>query len=202
MDPKQLRLAMRSTVGKATAQGRTIVRDEAKKVLNVKAGTVNDAVTSFTKEIGGSPQGTIRVSKKPLTLFDFKGTRVTKKGGASFQTRKDKARINLRHGFLVILKSGHRGVFVRGKHLPTKGPNVGGVRHWKDKRTGKMRKARIKLTPGGIAGSFVIEEGKGPSVLTVVNKPDLTKRVVDKIASKLTEIFLGQYSRFGLSRPV
>lgn len=193
MDSGQLRKAMRSTVGQATRQGLTIVRAEGKAVLNTKAATVNAATTSFTRDEGGRPVGTIRVSQRPLGLFDFTGTRATKRRGVTARPRKDRPAFTLRHAFAARMKSGHRGVYQRARALGPKGWNL-------TTPTGRKRKWGA-LTESGYAARLPIEEVKPLSVYQVVRKPDVMRRATDKIAGAMTRIFLNQYSRFGLQRP-
>ena len=106
--------------------------------------------------------GRVSVSRNPIALSKFKGTRQLK-AGVRVEVMRGKPEL-LKGTFLSQLKSGHTGVFERGMKLPTGGPNAGArlVRHGKDGR--KPGDPKYRLIPGRqyrAAGRLTIVERFG-----------------------------------------
>lgn len=176
MDPRQLKQAMRSAVGKATREGRVALRKQVQEVLAVKTGAANQVITAKVSNVDGQPIGVIRVDKKSIPLIDFK-PKVSKKKGVTVVLRKGRPPVRFRHAFKRTMRSGHVGIFERAK----RGANV---------------------TPHGRAWRLPIDELTGVSVYAAMNVPAMLEKATATIAAALSKNFLAQYGRFGIARPV
>lgn len=197
LPPKQVRIALFQAVKKTVGipphgGGRTQINKRVREELNISKKYADRAISARMTS-GDNPVGVISILRRPIPLIAYR-PRVSKKGGARVTVAKGKPPIVYRHAFKATVKTagsngaeheGHEGIFVRDRHLPTKGPNADHVREWVYK--GKKRKSRIKLTPQGIAGSFAIRELMGPSVLSVLGEAGTTKVAQEELA-KLQDV--------------
>lgn len=145
----------------------TTVRASVVRRLGAK---INITQTEIKKSVlidrfaPGKLQGSVEVIRKPIPLFAFRGTYQTR-AGVSVLVDKDRGREILKGTFIATMKSGHEGVFERGAHAPTEGPNAGAVL----KRRGKYGRVagdpRYFVIPGRESyrsvGRFVIVERFG-----------------------------------------
>jgi hypothetical protein len=178
LEPKQARQATFAAVKRATESGAsfmaslvrkrtTLAREEAAKVIKANVPS------------GDPPVGRITIKQKLIPLSKFKFASLSR-GGVSVKIDKDRPPLRLSHAFIATMKSGHQGVYLRAKHLPTKGPNIG----------------KGRLTPQGFAGRFAIAEQFGPSVLQFISDPAVFKDVQDHIQTVLVRRAASQLARF------
>jgi hypothetical protein len=102
--------AATAAVNRTAQTGRTIIVRRLVKELNLKSRQVRDTIT-IRKASFEKPEAVIRISKKPIPLIEFPGTRQAP-AGVSVQVRKGKREV-LSGTFIATMKSGHRGVFER-----------------------------------------------------------------------------------------
>lgn len=183
LDPKQLDAATFSSVKRATEGGATFVRNVVAKNSTLTAQEITQQrIIVARPPVGRPPVGRITISQKLIPLSRFRVTPL-KRGGVSVKIAKDRPPLKLQHAFTATLKSGHWGVFLRARHLPTKGPNVN----------------KGKLTPQGFAGRFAIQEQFGPSVLDLVSIPATFAAVEERVAEILLKRLDSQLARFGFA---
>jgi hypothetical protein len=208
LNPKQVRSALFQAVKRTTKTGATQINRRVRAEININKKYADRAIRA-REPSGDNPVGVISISRYPIPLIAYR-PRVSKKGGARVTIGKGKPPIVYRHAYKATVKTagtdgvheGHEGIFLRDRHLPTKGPNADRVREWVYK--GKKRKSRIKLTPRGIAGSFAMRELMGPSVLSVLGEEGTTKVAQEELA-KLNGVLQknldSQFFRFTGTRP-
>jgi hypothetical protein len=186
LSPSQYRSATFQAVKGTTGKVRTIIAGKVRERSEVKKKYV-DRVIRTKQPRGDPPVGEVTVSQELLPLIAFKA-RALKRGGVRVTVSPDRTPLTLRHAFLAKMKSGHTGVFLRARHLPTKGPNAG-------LKTAKG-KPKYKLTARGIAGRFAIDEQFGPSVLQVVALPEVLDSIVLDVGEDLAKRVNSQMDRF------
>lgn len=189
LPPKQVRQALFQAVKRTINSGRVQVNRRVREEINITKKYADRAIKSYDPK-GDDPVGYISISRQPIPLIAYR-PRFTKKGVRVVVSKK-KPPLVYRHAFEAAVRSqqqaaqgieGHLGVFVRARHLPTKGPNVG----------------KGKLTPKGIAGRFAIKELMGPSVLSVLGEQGTTqvaREELAKLQGTLEKNLAGQMDRF------
>ena len=108
-DTRSLRAIAREIRAKSYAQKKYIDR----VVVTIKP----------KKTPGGIPFGEVRIKQQPIPLIAFK-TRASKRRGVVATTGPGQPQIVLRHAFKATMPNGKVGIFMRGKKLPSKGPNA------------------------------------------------------------------------------
>jgi len=102
--------AIRRSVNKTASKAKTEASQEIRKVVTLKAATVNAAIR-LTKASFKSLSAKMTISGKPIPLIAF-GARQTKKG-VSVRVRKANPIEKHKTSFIATMKSGHRGVYKR-----------------------------------------------------------------------------------------
>lgn len=184
LNPRQIRSATFQAVKRTTGKVAGIIQAELQERTVVKTKYIKRVVKT-TAATGDPPVGRIRVSQELLPLVAYQA-KVTKRGGAVVTVSKDRTPITLRHAFRATVgKGGHRGVFLRARNLPTKGPNEG----------------KGKLTPRGIAGRLAIKEQFGPSVLDLVELPEVLGAIKIDTQAEMAKYLNSQIDRFTKPKP-
>lgn len=148
---KQVKQIGSAAINRTLATVRSRIVKRLAEKINLRQKDIRDAVT-IKKASYENMEGQVNVTRKHVPLFDFVGFRQTKTG-VSIQVLKDGPREVLTGTFIATMPTGHEGIFERGSHLPTKGPNVGNPRY--------------TLIPGRryrAAGRFIIFERFGLSL--------------------------------------
>lgn len=189
LNPKQLKSAMFQAIKRTTDFAGRQVKATVKAETFMQPKYVNRVVaTRVSKE--NPPVGIVSISQKMVPLIAFK-VRASRRRGVTVQVTKSLPPIVLRHAFKATVRSqqqsekslaGHVGIFLRSRHLPTKGPNVGNK--------------RLKLTRRGIAGRLAIEEQFGKSVLSLVETPKIIGSITSEVTDKLEQNVQSQLDRF------
>jgi hypothetical protein len=180
LDPKVFGRAVFAAVKRTTQGAATDVRRIVRAETNIQAKYVSRVIKPVMPH-GDPPVGQVVISHELVPLIGY-GARGSKRSGVRAIVSKGRDPIQLRHAFIATMKSGHRGVFTRSRHLPTKGPGAGN--------------RKLKLTPRGFAGRFAIDEAFGPAVTDLVNVPDIEKSVVSSITERLEKNLNSQIDRF------
>lgn len=186
LDPRQFRSAQFQIVSRTTRKLAQIIQQAVQKHSPISPKYVKRVIDTV-KPQGDPPVGAVRVRKEPLPLIAFK-YRSRGGDGISVIVSTDGEPITLRHAFLRIMPSGHKGIFLRSRHTPTKGPGS----FLRDKHGQPF----YKLTPRGIAGRLAIEEAKGPSVLRLVSIPEVLKDIEFDTIAFMQKTALSQLDRF------
>lgn len=190
LDPKQYRQAIFQAVLRTTKKIGTAVGKGIKEHSYIKPKYIKRSIfVRVPKNKSGdvSPEGTVEVKKKRLPLIAFK-VRASKKRGVTVQTSPDGAPIVLRHAFKATVRlagtsdehEGHDGIFLRARHLPSKGPHVG----------------KGKLTKRGFAGRFAIAEQFGPSAFFFASLPEVKDSIVIDARAEMRKQLTSQVARF------
>jgi len=188
----QLRRASYQIVKRTTAQLVKLIRREVRGQVNINKKWVDRVVTQVSPQ-GDPPVGKVIVKKRAIPLAAFKA-RVLKRGGVSVRVSKLLPPVVLRHGFMANVGSGdHEGIFLRARHLPTKGPNAS--------RLNKHGRPALKLTPAGFAGRLAIREQFGPSIHKLVSIPDVLQRIRFDAAAYMAKQAQSQVDRFTKGQP-
>ena len=115
--------------------------------------------------------------KLPLTAFKAE---YNDPQGVTVRIGPDKT-LTLRHAFIRFVGvGGHKGVYLRGRHLPSRGPNAG----------------KGKILPSGFVSRFVIKEQFGPPVSTIVAIPKILDGLVDDANRFMNKQLNSQLDRF------
>ncbi len=193
LSPKQFQQANYQVVKKTTAKLVTLIRREVRGQVTISKKYV-DRVIKQSGPSGDPPTGTVVVKKERIPLIAF-SSRVDKRaGGVLVKVAKSLKPIQLKHGFFATVgKGAHEGIFLRARHLPSKGPNAGVLN--------KHGNPKFKLTPRGIAGRFAIEEQFGPSILKVISIPEVLKRIEFDSTEYMLEQIDSQLYRFTGIKP-
>lgn len=189
LTPQQVKQATYQAIKRTTAFAAKEVRDvvQEKTYLNTKYAR---RVISSKVSRSEPPFGIVTISHKLVPLIGYRTT-ATKRGGVTAYLSKDRPPIRLRHAFKRRVFSveqaaqgdtGHMGIFLRARHLPSKGRNAGN--------------RRLKMTRKGFAGRLAIEEQFGPSVLDLVEQPKLLGAITDEVTVQLERNIQSQLDRF------
>jgi hypothetical protein len=189
LSPQQVKQAQFQAIKRTTAFAAREVQDVVKAETYINTKYVRRVVTSKVSK-SDSPFGTVTISQRLVPLIAYRVT-ASKRGGVTAYLAKNRAPIRLRHAFKRRVFSaeqaaqgdtGHVGIFLRARHLPTKGRNVGN--------------RRLKITRRGFAGRLAIEEQFGPSVLNLVEQPKLLGAITDEVTVQLEKNTQSQLDRF------
>lgn len=107
-------LAIARALNHTIAKGKTAARKEVRGQYKVKIGEINRSL-KVVKATAATQTAYIKVSARPLRIIAF-GARQTKKGVTVNVMGKRKL---IKSAFIANMKSGHRGVFVRGRYQGT-----------------------------------------------------------------------------------
>jgi hypothetical protein len=181
LNPKQYQQAIYQATLRTTKSLRTRIAREVKNRSYAKKSDVDKVITAYlpNKVHGTNPVGEIRIKQKQLPLSAFR-VRVSKRLGVTAKVGPGLAPITIRHGFKATMPNGKVGIFMRGKKLPSKGPNVG----------------KGKLTKRGFAGRFTINQVFGPSVFSVVSIPEAIDAIAFDSNETMAKNLVSQYERF------
>ncbi len=190
LSPRQVKQAQFQAIKRTTAFAARQVQDKVQEETYINKKYVRRVVIA-TAPKGEPPVGKVTISQKLVPLIGYRVS-ATKKNGVIAYVSRDRPPIFLRHGFKAFVFSkqqaeqgstvGHTGIFVRTRHLPTKGPNAGNK--------------KLKLTPRGFAGRLSVEEQFGPSVLNLVEQPKLLGAITDEVNAQLEKNIQSQLDRF------
>jgi len=189
----QLRRANYQIVKRTTVQLVKLVRKEIRQQTTINKKYVDRVITTVNPQ-GDPPVGKVIIKKKAIPLAAFKA-RVLKRGGVSVRVSKLLPPVVLRHAFMAEVGEGeHAGIFLRARHLPSKGPNAGKVN--------KHGHPALKLTAQGFAGRLAIKEQLGPSIHKLVSVPDVLRRIRFDAAAYMAKQAQSQLDRFTKGQPV
>jgi hypothetical protein len=110
----QFNLAVARAINHTIAKAKTGASRDIRGEYKVKAKDLSGKL-AISKATRVSQTGMIRVSAKPLPIVSF-GARQTRKGVSVKITGKRKV---IKSAFIATMKSGHKGVFVRGAYKGT-----------------------------------------------------------------------------------
>ncbi len=176
LSSKQLRQANFQVVKRTTAQIVKLIRAEVRDQTTISKKYVDRVITQ-TDPKGDPPVGKVNVKRQMIPLSAYKAT-ASKAAGVSVKVAKGLPPIRLRHAFMAIVGTGeHRGIFLRSTHLPTKGPNAGGIEQ-RISKSGRPFQTKIRLTPDGFAGRLSIKQQFGPPIVNIVSIPEVLGRIV------------------------
>jgi hypothetical protein len=144
-DERKAQKAATRAINRTGQTGVTRLGRRVAEILNVGAAKLKatpkntSGVIGFHRATWESLTGFIRIKGRELSLRDFKGTKVLKKGGVAVRFRLDKPRVTFKRAFEARGKIWERA----------KGRDKGGT-----------------LNKHGVARRLYIEELKGPSLLS------------------------------------
>lgn len=187
----QLRRALFQAIKRTGEKGVKIGQQEIQKTANITKKYIDRAIhNKLIIHDPAPPESIITITHRSLPLIAFK-PRATK-AGVSVKPWKNKPAKTWRHAFRATVNYQnatapdelHEGIFIRTRHLPTKGPNVGD-----EKKTGK-------ITAKGFAGRLAIKQLMGPSAESVAEIPEVQKAIADGLAGELEKRLQSQIDRF------
>jgi hypothetical protein len=172
LSKSQIEKAATRSINRAIDAGRTAGSRELRKVYNIKARDVSDAI-SITKSYEGNMVGKLNVSGKPIPVKVFSARQT--KAGVMVRIKKGRGKL-IRSAFLATMASGHVGVFARGKY-------AGGQFQWR-KQSSKNRRA-MSATGKKNWGDLTINE------LTTISLPRSfgQEPVVKAVAMRMEQVF-------------
>jgi len=191
LNPRQLHQATYQIVKRTTAQVVKRIRNEVRSQVDISKKWV-DRVVSQVNPSGEPPVGKVIVKKMPIPLIAFK-VRALKHGGVSVRIGKGRPPLVLHHAFVATMPTGHEGVYLRSRHLPTKGPNSG--------KLNKHGKPLLKLTAQGFAGRLAIDEQFGPSIYKLLTIPAVLKQITFDSNAYMAQQAQSQLDRFTKGQP-
>jgi len=180
LSPKQFRSAMYQATKRTTNSLRTRIGREIRKQSYANREHVDRAVVTVLprSKDDDMPVGEVRIKQIKLPLIAFR-TRASKTRGVTATYGPGQAPVTLRHAFKTTVGS-HEGIFMRGRKLPSKGPNVG----------------KGKLTRRGYAGRFTIIEVAGPSIYSLMNVQEVVDSIVFDTSAVMAKNLSSQFDRF------
>jgi hypothetical protein len=181
--PALKRKALSSSINRALTSGRTIIRRQIQKELNVSTEAVQRTI-GIRGATEASPGGSIVVSRKPTPLMAYHPTQT--RNGVHVRVRKGRGVETLPLAFIAKLASGHIGVFVRygPRVAPTKGRYSGKIARRGPHKGEPILRQKIK-------------EVYGPTIAGhLAGKPGLLQDVADEMGSVLLVRLQSQISRF------
>lgn len=126
--------AVARALNKAAKQAKTAAGREIKQLYKLSTRVFNKAVT-MKKANKNSVEVIMRVEGKPFPVMGFRARQ--NKTGVSFVLGG--RRVMVRHAFIAIMASGHKGVFARGGYQKTAGVMETGETWGKSFRYGSLR---------------------------------------------------------------
>ncbi|MDD2367034.1 MAG: hypothetical protein PHN84_12800 [Desulfuromonadaceae bacterium] len=189
-DPKVVRQAARAGIDRATKSGRTIVSKEITDVWNVKKKDVDPRI-KLTAPRMDDLKGVIEVGGKGMSLSYFGARQIM---GATVRSRVGQ---NLKTGKVT-----------RGMRSAGPLPQGVVVQVLKGKDTALLRNAFLSKVTAGRSGSHIgvyrrltgkrlpIEEKNVISIASMVNRPEVINRVVDRIIERWNVEFPRQLDYF------
>ena len=195
LDPKQFKQAQYQAVRRTTNAARRIVENVVTEKVNLTRKYARRAVTSRVASENGVNTGAVTITQRPIPLIGYR-PKVSKRGGVTVTISLDRAPVFFRHAFKATVRTleqviadeefeGHTGIFQRAR-------GVGEFRGAGGNRRG--------VTPEGFAHRLPIKELRGPSVLDVVEIPDVEKRVTEELGDALSRNVQSQIDRFVKSK--
>lgn len=134
--PDRLRKATVRSLNRAIVSGQAVVARAVATDMGLKVGVVKASFT-LSNATDTQPEASVRATdfkRVPLIQFNVKdsGSRLTKALGGGVSYTVGNVRKSIPNAFIAVMKSGHRGVFVRinKKRLPIRelyGPSIGKV---------------------------------------------------------------------------
>jgi hypothetical protein len=166
-----------SSLNRALESGRTQVRREIQRELNISGKDVGRAIIVRLAS-ASKPDGAIVVSRQPRPLAAFWPTQTAK--GVRVTVRRSRGPEEIPHAFIATMKSGHTGVFIR---------------------TGPAVPSQKRIKRGSRKGQPVlrqqIKELYGPTVVGVLaGKPGMLDRIKKAMGEVLVTRMASQVSRF------
>lgn len=189
-DPKIVRQAARAAIDRATQSGRTIVSKEITSVWNVKKSDVDPRI-KLTKPRMDDLKGEISIGGKGMSLSYFGARQIM---GATVRSRVGQ---NLRTGKVT-----------RGMKAVGPLPRGVVVQVLKGKETALLRNAFLAKVTAGKSGNHIgvfrrlnknrlpIDEKNVISIASMVNRPEVMTRVVDRIVDRWNVEFPRQLDYF------
>lgn len=189
-DPKVVRQAARAAIDRATKSGRTIVSKEITDVWNVKKKDVDPRI-KLTPPRMNDLTGVISIGGKGMSLSYFGARQIM---GATVRSRVGQ---NLKTGKVT-----------RGMRAVGPLPQGVVVQVLKGKDTALLRNAFLAKVTAGKSGSHIgvyrrlnkkrlpIDEKNVISIASMVNRPEVMTRVVDRIIERWNVEFPRQLDYF------
>jgi hypothetical protein len=189
-DPQVVRRAARAAIDRATKSGRTIVSKEITDVWNVKKSDVDPRIKLSSPSLYDL-KGEISIGGKGMSLSYFGARQIM---GASVRSRVGH---NLKTGKVT-----------RGMKAVGPLPHGVIVQVLKGKETALLRNAFLAKVTSGKSGSHIgvyrrfnkkrlpIDEKNVISIASMVNRPEVMTRVVDRIIERWNVEFPSQLKYF------
>lgn len=108
---RDLRRGGARAINRTAVTSRKRASQVIRKTLNVKAAKIKNRL-KIRKASANNLAGAVQSHYKPLRVSDFNGMRQTRKG-VTVTMRKDKGRKLFGGAFIVTLKNGYRGAYIR-----------------------------------------------------------------------------------------
>jgi hypothetical protein len=207
LDPNQLRMAKNSIVAKTTAKITTQLKKKIRERLFIKPKFLGRVVAARVDR-GDNPVGTITVKNKRIPLIAFRAREGG--GGVTVKLGEGIPDVELRHAFITTVTSpaqdaegaaGHKGIFLRTRHLPSEGDNDN-QKEGRISKKGIAYTTKLSLTPAGFAGHLSIAEEKGPSLLKLLDVGGIIAGIEFDVPGELERQALSQLDRFVKHEPI
>jgi hypothetical protein len=186
LSPAHFRQAAYQIVSKTTIKLNRLVKDEiARQVPFLRPKDLKGLIVKQVDK-GDVPVGRVIIKHRPIPAIRF--PHFSSPGLGTLINYPDGQTVELRHGFVARMKSGHTGIFFRSRFLPQSGPNVG--------KLNKHGKPLLKLTPAGFAGRLRIEQVYGPPLTNLISLPSVMSRIEFDTQQFMMEQVASQLYRF------
>lgn len=188
LDPDKAQRVIYVGVKNATRGAKTDVVKVVKDETTLKPKYIGRVIKTVPPA-GNPPVGQVQIKHQllPIVAYQISGTG---KGGGGVTATVSNSRgpIIFKRAFVAKVRSeaqraqgvSHRGVFLRSKHLPTKGANMG----------------KGRIAQSGYAGRLAIGEAFGPAVVDLVSQDKLGGVVLEGIQSRLHDAIDSQIDRW------
>ena len=170
-------VAISRAINKTMPQARTQLAKEVRQDWNIKAGAFKKAAKIVQKSNTRTLTSIIKAKGSPIPVIKFTGTRQNAKG-VRVNIKKATGAKTITHGFVTVMKTGHKGAFIRrrkGEALARASRNTKGSRI-----VGGIN-ARGN---SGLMGRLPVKELVGPSIPQMIDDnifEDINKWGNDKL---------------------
>ncbi len=191
LNSSELRRAEYQAVKRTTQAGAKIVKDVLKELTTLKSSYLSNQhgrkkLIDWTIETAPLA-GIISINHQPLPLIAYQSN-AGGGAGVAVMISRQRSLVYLKHAFLATVASslqaaqgtGHKGIFLRSRHLPRKGSAIG----------------KGKLTAAGFAGRLAIVEQFGPAVTDLVSQKAIGDAVLDGLDERFAKNMESQIDRF------
>jgi hypothetical protein len=197
LTPREVQQVGSAAINRTLTTVRASVARRLADAINLRSRDIK-AGMSVHKANFESLAGDVTVSRTPVNLIDFIGTRQTKTG-VSVLVRKGDARQVLAGTFIATMRSGHVNVFERGNKLPGEGPNAAAELIRSGKHGRVAGDERYYIIPGRdyrSASRFIIVKRLGLTLTGYLSHaPTVVSEEQAKAGETLGKNILSQLSR-------